>query len=117
MQKSVDQINQSVLTFAKLPNKTKSPEMKNILSDITSQQKEISKYKDLLQRKVAPILTDLTSQYVHSRIIHSNVIPSSMEGCVVTRENTNNNPRSVATQISKHEQESFRLQNIPLPAN
>ena len=107
MQKSVDQINQSVLTFAKLPNKTKSPEMKNILSDITSQQKEISKYKDLLQRKVAPILTDLTSQYVHSRIIHSNVIPSSMEACIVTHESINHSSVSIPTRMSKPEQESF----------
>jgi len=74
IQKSVDKIIQSVLTFAKLPNKTKSPEMKRILSYINSQQKEIHEYKDLLQREIVPNLTDYSTQYVHSRIINSNLL-------------------------------------------
>ena len=117
IQNSVEEINHSVLQFGKLPNKTKIPEMKSILSDIRSQHKDISKYKNLLQREIVPILTDFTSQYVHSRLIHSNVIPPSMSGCVVTHESSNDKLPSILTRIPKHEKETCRLETIPLPAN
>ena len=117
MQKSVDNINQSVLSFAKLPNKTKSPEMKRIMSDIDSQQKDIHEYKHLLQREIAPILSEYSSHYIYSRIINSNTTPSSMNSCIVSPDSLKTSTKALPTRISKVTKATFDEDDIPLPAN